>query len=239
MSTSTGERQLGWTDIGGLYGTRDDVLADGRTLTVLPLLNATGARKFFRTNGPGFYTKYSGILMSVTKRMTKYWAADVAYTLSKSEGLMPGGSTGQDPNDYINLAGRVTNIDRPRMLQSQSVLNVPRVGVMVSASVMVVSGFPYAPQALIQLPQGRRSINIAAPGGDFRAPRQDLVALRISKIIAIGATRRLEVMANVNNALQSQAYQQFVTLNYFSPQFAQASAWIEPRNMNVMVKVRW
>ena len=75
--------------------------------------------------------------------------------------------------------------------------------------------------------------------GDNRAPWQKLVALRISKAIPLGGTRRLELISNVNNILQNQAYQTYVTLNYFNPQFARPAAWIEPRNFNVMTKLTW
>jgi hypothetical protein len=49
-------------------------------------------------------------------------------------------------------------------------------------------------------------------------------------------SRKLELLAKVNNALQSKAYQTLVTLTYNSPQFAQPSNWIEPRNMNLIAK---
>jgi hypothetical protein len=144
---------------------------------------------------------------------------------------------GQDPYDYINLSGPVAILDRPNMLQSQSTLMIPRIDLMVSANVMIVSGLPYAPQALVQLPQGRRPINIAPPGGVNRAPRQDIMALRFSKILARHGGRKLKQMENVNNVLQSKAYQTFITLTYNSPQFAQPSTWIQPRTMKLTATV--
>jgi hypothetical protein len=232
-----GQRQVGWIDVGGVYGTQTVPLTNGQSLTVFPLLNSPNARMFERTNGPAFFNTYKGLLLSVTKRLSDYWQADISYTRSTSTGLMPTGIVGQDPNDYINLSGPVAILDRPNMLQSQSTVQIPHLDVMVSANVMIVSGLPYAPQALVQLPQGRRAINIAPPGGVNRAPRQDIMALRFSKMLARHGGRKLELMANVNNALQSKAYQQFITLTYNSPQFAQPSNWIESRNMNLMAKI--
>jgi carboxypeptidase family protein/TonB-dependent receptor-like protein len=235
-----GENQLGWKDVGGIYGSQNVILANGQTLTVLPLLNATSARKFTLTNGPGFFNTYHGLLMTVTKRLSNYWQADISYTESKSTGLFTAGTVGQDPNDYINLAGRIATIDRPHMLQSQGLVQIPRIGAFVSANVMILSGFPYAPNAVVALPQGTRAVNIAPPGsGKNRAPWQKLVSARISKALALGGTRKLELIANVNNLLQNKAYQTYVTLNYFNASFAQPAAWIEPRNMNVMTKLTW
>ena len=117
-----GENQLGWKDVGGTYGSQTVTLANGQTLTVLPLLNAASARKFTLTNGPGFFNTYKGLLMTVTKRMSSHWQADISYTESRSTGLFTAGTVGQDPNDYINLAGAVATIDRPHMLQSQGLV---------------------------------------------------------------------------------------------------------------------
>lgn len=235
-----GADQLGWKDVGGVYGTQTVTLPNGQALNVLPLLNATSARKFTLTNGPGFYNKYNGLLMTVTKRMSNHWQADVSWTESRSQGLFTTGTVGQDPNDYVNLEGRIATIDRPHMLQSQGVVDVPRIGVLVSANVMILSGLPYAPQAVVPLPQGTRSINIASPGsGDNRAPWQKLVSLRLSKSVGLGAGRKLELISNINNVLQNKAYQSYVTLNYFNASFARPAAWIEPRNFNIMTKLTW
>jgi hypothetical protein len=81
-----GEKPIGRTDVGGRYGTRVDPLADGRTITLFPLLNATSARRFVRTNGPGTFNRYNGRVLSMEKRMANRWQANVSYTFSKSEG---------------------------------------------------------------------------------------------------------------------------------------------------------
>lgn len=235
-----GENQLGWKDVGGVYGSQTVTLPNGQALAVLPLLNAASARKFTLTNGPGFFNTYKGLLMTITKRMSNYWQADISYTESRSTGLFTTGTVGQDPNDYINLEGAVATIDRPHMLQSQGLVQIPSLGAFVSGNVMFLSGLPYAPNTLVPLPQGTRAINIASPGtGDNRAPWQKLVSLRFSKALPLGGTRKLELIANVNNVLQNKAYQTYVTLNYFNASFARPAAWIEPRNMNVMTKITW
>ena len=235
-----GADQLGWKDVGGVYGSQTVTLPNGQSLNVLPLLNSASARKFTLTNGPGFFNKYNGLLMTLSKRMSNHWQADVSYTESRSTGLFTTGNVGQDPNDYINLAGRVATIDRPHMLQSQDVIDIPKVGILASANIMIVSGLPYAPQSVVPLPQGTRSINIATPGsGSNRAPVQKLVSMRISKLIPVGNGRKIELISNIANLFQNEAYQTYVTLNYFNASFAKPAAWVEPRNFNLMAKLTW
>ncbi len=230
---------IGWIDRGGIYQTINSALPDGRTIAVQSLVNSPSARKFIRTNGPGFFVHYNGLVLSATKRLSNHWQTEVSYTESRTVGLSPTGTVGQDPNDLVNLTGRLA-ADRPHMFQTQSMVQVPKVGLLVAANFQSVAGIPYAPQALINLPQGRRSINIAAPGSDsFRAPWQNLLGVRFSKPVRLGGSRKLELIANVYNVLQVEPYQTFVTLNYFTPQFAQPAAWVEPRNMTLMAKFSW
>ncbi len=242
-----GERQVGWTDVGGVYGTRADVLPNGQTLTVLPLLNAPSARKFTLTNGPGFFNTYNGVVLSVSKRMSQHWQAEASLAQSKTRGLMIGAAAslappivGQDPNDYINLAGRISPLDRPTQVQVMTTFDVAPLGVLLAINSRFESGLPYAPVTVVQLPQGSRSVNVAPPGsGDFRFPPQKTVNLRMSKTIVRRNATRLEVVANVYNVLQNKAVQSFLTLNYFSPTFGQPASWIQPRFANLMVKMSW
>ncbi len=52
--------QIGWTDTGGVYGEQTVSAPDGRGITVFPLLNAASARRFVRTNGPGYFSRTRG-----------------------------------------------------------------------------------------------------------------------------------------------------------------------------------
>src|SRR5206468_1983730 len=109
-----GVRQVGWTDVGGVYALQAVTLPNGQSLTVDALQNATSARKFFLTNGPGFFNQFDGMILQLSKRLSNRWAASASYTLSKSQGLFtnPGSTVGQDPNAYINASGLLAT-DRP------------------------------------------------------------------------------------------------------------------------------
>ncbi len=242
-----GRNQVGWRDIGGVYGNQSVTLPNGQTITVFPLLSSTASRRFQVTNGPGYFSRYNGLLVTFTKRLSNGLQASVAYTESRTKSLQTGttanpngaGVLGQDPNDYINRAGPDTGIDRPHMLTSQATYTIRPIALLVSANVQLVSGLPFIPTALVPLPQGTRTVNIAPPGGDYRLPHQNIVAMRFSKLLPIGNGRKVELIANVNNILQSKAYSAFATTNFFSSSYGQPTTWVEPRNMNVMAKLSW
>jgi hypothetical protein len=220
------EDLIGWRDVGGVYGTRNDVLPDGRTVTVFPLLNATSQRRFLRTNGEGTYTRYHGVVLTADKRWSQRWLANAAYTYSRAEGLA---TTGQDPNSDVNGGGRLT-LDRPHMFFATMAYEVPRIDGQLSVNYMGVSGTAFAPQALIQLPQGRLAVNIE-PAGGYRRANQHLLSFRFSKVVLRFGERRLEVAAQMNNATNNQANQGIVTATYFSDTFGQPQNWIEPRRL--------
>jgi hypothetical protein len=229
-----GEDYIGSTDIGGIYGTRTDVLPDGRTVTVFPLLNSPNARIFTRTNGDGTFMRYHGLVLTLDKRFSHRWRANVGYTRSSSRGMT---STGQDPNDQINNVGYLSPQDRPNMVVSTGMYDVPRIGTQLAISFMSMGGRPYAPQAQIQLPQGRRSVNIDAPGS-FRYTTQNILGLRASKILISRGSHRLLLNFVLNNVTQDKGAQSLVTQNFYSSNFGVAASWIEPRQAYFQIQIR-
>ena len=125
--------QIGWVDIGGVYGTQTVTTPDG-TMTVYPLMNATSARKYLRTNPPGFFNRYNGMLLQLTRRFTNGWMANAGYSYGVTRGLQPGGTLGQDPNDLVNLTGRQSPQDRPHLFNVSGMYEVPRIGVQFSGN---------------------------------------------------------------------------------------------------------
>ena len=128
-----GGNQLGWVDTGGVYGT-STVVINGQSITLFPLLNAPSARSFLRTNGPGYYNNYTAVILTATRRLANRWQFNAGYTRQKSEGLEPGNAgaapganrngtpEGRDPNDLINLEGRLGARDRPNMVSLMGVV---------------------------------------------------------------------------------------------------------------------
>jgi hypothetical protein len=228
-----GRNQIGWRDIGGIYGTRTDTLPDGRLLTVLPLLNATSARKFLRTNAPGGYMTYDGVVFTLERRFSNRWRANFAYTRSRSEGLV---TTQQDPNGSINTAG-LQDFDRPNMILMTSAYDVPRIDVFLAVDLMSASGTTFAPQAQVQLPQGTQSVNIEPPDGTYRLPFENILSLRVTKMLFRQGARRMELGMEIRNLLQDTAYENITTANFYTPTFGQGSTWADPRRM--VLFMRW
>jgi hypothetical protein len=95
----------------------------------------------------------------------------------------------------------------------------------------------------VALPQGRRNINIDAPGA-FRAERISLLYLRFNKIVQLPAGRKLEFIANLVNALQSEAptgtgTASYITFNYFSPNYGLPNTWVQPRTLYVGIRANF
>ena len=232
-----GDNLIGWRDVGGEYAEGTTVLPDGRSLTVFRLVNAPSQRRFLRTNRPEYFDNYDGLVASLTKRLSNRWQGQLNLTLSKSEGLRLTGNTGQDPNDLTNATGRLNPTDRPVMLTANASYDIPRIDVRISGNYQNVSNLAWAPFASVTLPQGRRNINIDVPG-TVRADRINTLYLRLNKVLAFPGKRRLELMANVVNALQSKtaagigtANTTFITLNYFSSTYAIPNSWVQPRQL--------
>ena len=219
---------IGWVDTGGVYGTQTVSTPKG-TLAVSPLLNSASARKFLRTNGQGFFGTYKGIITQLTKRMSNRWMASVGYTYSHSRKLAPTGTTGQDPNDLINLAGPLRTEDRPHVFNTQASFLIPRIDIQLATNLALASGQPYGSQVQVQLPQGRRTIFMEAPGS-YRTPFQTYMMLRASKSIRY-AGNRLELIAEIRNLLDEISDANVTSTVFSSPNFGVPTAWAWPRRM--------
>src|SRR5262249_4229014 len=128
----------GWQDIRGQYGPlayidNRGVEASGQTITVSRLLTPFSQSVFQMTNVPGLYSRYNGVTITGTKRMSNNWQGTLSLVISKSEGREPSsilgpssaqtgtsgtfgtigrGGTNGGPNDFINTDGLLIG-DRP------------------------------------------------------------------------------------------------------------------------------
>jgi len=247
---------IGWTDVGGQYREETRPVADGSTVPVFVLGNSTADRRFLLTNPSGYSLTYNGLVMAVEKRRSSGWQAFGSYTFSRASGLQvasngiasdPQVSTiagspyltfGQDPNTLTNARGRLPN-DRPHMLRIMGSVEVPRIRVNVAANAQYLSGKPWAATALIsQLPQGDQRVLIE-PRGSRRLSPQTLVDLRVSKSLALGATARVELFADVLNALNDTAEERLANDNIASATFGQPTAFVDPRRAMLGVKLNF
>lgn len=232
-----GNNQLGWTDTTGIYQTQPVTLTTGQVLNALALVNAPSARRFVLTNPEPFYTRYDGLMVGFNKRYANRWLASTYYTFSRSRGMVPGGgSFGQDPNDYINLDGRLANVDRPHNFNAQMTYEIPKIDLRVGSNVQLESGVVFPARASVRLPQGTRNINIEGPGGD-RTPKLGLVSLRFARDAWRRGSRSASLSLDIKNLFQSTAHQQVISNNYASALFGQPRTWIPPRQATIGIRV--
>ena len=234
-----GADQLGWMDIGGAYGEQAVTLADGRTLTVFPLLNLPANRMFLRTNGPGYETTYKALILTATKRMANRWQFTAGYTRQRAEGLElnASGTAGQDPNDLINARGGLGSRDRPHMISLMGSYEIPAIAVQISGNLTAVSGTAIASTAQVRLPQGTRTINLEAPGTKYRTDGEQFLHLRFTKILFRRGPRRIELAGEIKNALQEQGGTNIQSTVFNAANFLLINERPEPRQLRLFA--RW
>jgi hypothetical protein len=123
------------------------------------------------------------------------------------------------------------------MIVATSQFDISKIDTQLAVSYMNMGGRPFAPQAQIQLPQGRLSINIDEPGS-FRYHTQNILHIRASRVLIRNKTHRLLLNVAVNNILQDTGEQSLVTQNFFSPNFNVPASWIEPRQAYFQLQIR-
>jgi carboxypeptidase family protein/TonB-dependent receptor-like protein len=248
-----GRHYLGWTDVAGRYHAEPAALPDGRSITVYQLDSAPRDRRFLLGNPDEYLLDYDGVVLTLDKRQSRGWQAFASYTLSNASGMLPssGGTPGaaqvstisppnpsvfgRDPNDLTNAAGPLPN-DRPHMLRAMGAFAIPRTGLSVAANLQYLSGKPWAATTDITLPQGDRRIFLE-PRGSRRLPAQTLLDLRVSKAFVLNGASRIELLADVLNALNDSAVEDLATDNWFSPNFSLPAILVDPRRFMLGVRL--
>ena len=242
---------IGWSDVGGIYRQETRILPDGRSLPVFVLTNGTDAQHFLLANRPDYFLTYHGLVVSLDKRWSHGWQASGSYTYSRASGLQtssgataaaaqastvaaPTVTFARDPNDLTNARGLLPN-DRPHVFRLAGIADVPRTGVVISASLQYFSGKPWAATAQVVLPQGDQRIMLE-PRGTRRLSSQTLLDLRISRPIQCGGWARAELMLDVLNALNDTAEESLATDDFFSANFGRPSIFMDPRRAMLSVR---
>ena len=169
------------------------------------------------------YRKYQALFLTVSKRFSNRWQAQVSYVLSKSEGTVNNSSESLfGPSRFfetptlgvVNVDGRSTN-DRPHEVKAFVGFEIPKIEVSVNATYKLLSGRTYA--AFQQYTSGQ--INFTATAyywgsaagrqpfledrGLRRLPYESTVDLRFEKIFRVAGDHRIALFAdflNVTNA---------------------------------------
>jgi hypothetical protein len=247
-----GTNFIAWTDTGGAYREETRTI-NGYTVPVFVLTSATSARRFLLTNPDGFSLEYHGLVVAMEKRMANGWQASGSYTFSRVEGVQVASGTtadgaqlstvagpspnmfGSDPNSLTNAGGRLPN-DRPHVLRLSGVVQVPRIGVQVSANLQHFSGKPWAATAQVTLPQGSQRILLEERGAR-RLSSQSILDLRVSKTLRFGDLGQVEVLMDVLNLLNETAEEALVSDVLAAATFGRARSFVDPRRAMIGIRL--
>jgi hypothetical protein len=214
------------TDFGpdNLRGTSDDQL---RTFyDVKP--EFIGKDTFFHTNCGNNVTvdciqRYKALEMSIGKRMSNRWQMQGSYVWSRLDGDQFGISTNgtavrnvydfTNPNNLVDSVrtGRGAN-DQPHAFKLLGSYQAPY-GITVGANYQALSGLPYDRNLTVALAQGSRGIPMEARG-TYRADFLNLLSVRADKKFTLHGSRRIGVIAEVHNVLNTHAGQAAATTSY-------------------------
>ncbi len=261
-----GNRMSAWQDIAGVYQTvpyvdNQGADATGRTFNVYNLVSDPADRLFLLTNpdpairGEETFTRYQGVSLQGTKRMSNHWQMTASLVLSKSSGVIAsstttpiGGTTtssgnnfGQNPNDYVNMNSdsRLTN-DRPTNFRVQFVYELPK-EITLGANLTYQSGKPWGRQ--IRLPSsdlGITSTFYADEGGlidSRRVPNWKVLDLRIQKSISFTSDVKLALFGDALNLFNDNATESIGSRLGTSSSFGLPTRYIFPRRLMIGAKI--
>jgi len=203
----------GWQDIGGQYAQvpyvdNQGVEASGRTVSVFKLISPFSQSVFQMTNVAGLYSRYNGVTITGTKRMSNHWQGTLSLVLSKSEGREPSSTLGAasaqsgtsggfgrvgcgsacqgGQNDFVNTDGLLIG-DRPVVAKAQVIYRLPY-GFQLSGNLQHQTGRPWARQIRVgglNFP-ARPTIYMEPLDGTRRVPSLDLIDARVQKSFVLG-----------------------------------------------------
>ena len=257
-----GDDYTGWADIGGTYAQVpyvDNVGADatGNTISVWKLTSPAASRVFLLTSPDGMFTRYKGVTMMATKRMSNNWQGVFSLVLSKSEGRLASsaratptstqtstsGTFGREaagPNDFVNTDGLLIG-DRPVVAKAQFVYRFP-LGVLVAANFQHQTGKPYARQVRVSglgFPTAP-TINVEPITGDRRVADLNLLDMRAQKEFSLpSAALRFAVFLDAMNVTNTDNYEGVASVLGTSSAFGVPTKYITPRRVQLGAKIRW
>ena len=259
-----GEDFAGWEDTTGQYVQvpyvdNAGLDATGETVMVWRLVTPPNDRIFLLTTPEGLYTRYNGVTMTLTKRMSNNWQGVVSMVLSKAEGRIASsarsgpsstqtsaaGTFGRDVaglNDYVNTEGRLIG-DKPVVAKAQIVYSFPW-GIMAAANLQHQTGRLWSRQVRVSglgFPSPP-TINMESNTGNRRVPDVDLLDLRVQKTFSFGESgTRFDLFLdglNMTNSDSSESVASQLGTAAVSA-FGVPTRYGYPRRLQLGGKVRW
>jgi hypothetical protein len=197
------------------YTPVQEPLPDGSTITVYNLLpqyvGLIPQREI--TNIPWMYETYNGLELTLRKRLSDKWQAYIGYTRSKATSNyveVPWNFVdANDPNNLVNINGRVLGNDVPNILKASGTYFLPW-GLSLSGNYRYYTGSPLVPTLTVNLNQGPVTV-FTNLRGETRYPSVSLLDFRLSKIFSVGQHAKIETMLNLYNAFNASTVTSEVT----------------------------
>jgi hypothetical protein len=223
----------------------------GQTVNVFRLTSNPNARKYELTNSDDLFTDVHAFTANLTKRMTR-WYASGGVTYLRSTGAL-GGSLrtttiqqrsalefsvfGRNPNDYVNLDGRLVG-DVGWQGKVQGVVRLPA-GIQASASLDAREGARRIRTRSIPSSvagQGGTTILLQPRGELGRLAPVTILDARVQKDIALGRGARLSLFMDALNLNNENAPQGVVSANVTSSQYQFPTTFVAPRRLMLSAK---
>jgi hypothetical protein len=238
-----------WRDTVGTYvqvPIVDDSGKDptGATINIFRLTSDPGARKFELANSDRSFTDIHAVTANLTKRMTR-WYANAGVTYLRSTGALGGSlrtttiqqrgalefnTFGRNPNDFVNLEGRLVG-DVGWQGKGQLVVKLP-LGLQASASFDAHEGAHRLRTRPIpsSIAGVSSTIILLQRRGDLdRLPAVTILDARVQKEFSLGRGARLGVFVDALNLNNENAPQGVVTANVTSSSYQFPTTFVAPR----------
>jgi hypothetical protein len=256
----------GWQDVGGKYTQvpytdSAGVGATGNTIMLSKLVTPFSQSVFQMTNVAGLYSKYNGVTITGTKRMSSNWQGTLSLVLSKSEGREPSsilgpssaqsgtsgtfgtigrGGTNGGPNDFVNTDGLLIG-DRPVVAKAQLIYHLPW-NFLVSGNLQHQTGRPWARQVRVSglgFPSSP-TIYMDPLDGSRRVPSLDLIDARVQKSFLLGAGTNLDLFLDMLNLTNTDATENVLSRRGDQPStFGVASRYVYPRRLQLGARIKF
>ncbi|HEY7922490.1 MAG TPA: TonB-dependent receptor [Vicinamibacteria bacterium] len=263
-----GRRFAGWQDIAGVYARVPyvDDLGDnpsGRTLQLYQLQSDPEQRQFRITNPPDFNSDINAVSFALFKRMTGKWQMTASATWLRATGSLQEGQGGpgeagsgvgiiqrgglqfrqfgQDPNNYVNVDGRLKS-DVTWQFKVQASYQLPA-GFLVSANLSSRDGAHLVRRTrslreITQVPENR-PILLQPRGENGRLEDVTILDFRLQKDFRLGQKVRLAVMADAFNLLNSDTTEGVVTSLVESGSYLYPLSPVVPRRFMLGAKIKF
>jgi hypothetical protein len=178
--------------------------ADDRALTFYNVVpSALGNDAFFHTNCD-CTQRYKALELSLAKRMSNRWQLMGSYVWSRLDGDRILDRT--DPNNLLPFlaTGRGTS-DQPHAFKLLGSYQAP-FGITVGANYQALSGLPRDRSLSVPFAQGTATVTVEQRGA-YRQDVLNLLSIRGDKSFRINGPRRISIVAEIHNALNSHAGQ--------------------------------